>query len=867
MSHDSRIGSSLSSCLIWPQAAGRCLLCAVTLWSGLAQAQAQALDQTTGSSLATIEVVGETLLEGMSLPLSQMPSNAQKILAVDIRAQNPSNLAEILDAQIGAVTLSNGSGNPYQNDVNYRGFQATSLLGAPVSLSVYFEGVRMNEPFGATVNWDLIPMNAVSSLTLLPGSNPMFGLNTLGGAMVVQTKNGRNDSGSRFNWIVGSYARRALQMETGWVNEAKGTDYFLASNWDRQDGYRDHSGSTVKQVFVKTRWHSQGTRLEASVALAESRLSGTQSLPMDTLDQPRSAYTWPDTRHHQSGLMSLKARHPLGDSHEIAAQVYFRHSTSKSVNSNAELDGSCFNDDGALASSIDPGGLSTIKCANKAPFGIATNGVSSAAALALGYGRWTHAINTSLVESSTRQQTWGTSLQWSNFDKWLGLDNSFAMGASASQSRISFAQDSLLARLVNYQAVISPNAHYGYTSSGQAPNLDEPPVFTGPTTLRDVRLSATATDASLFFINTLDLTAKLKGTVAGSFNFSTVRQVGRSQRHLNDDAGLSWNSDAFTTYYNPAVVGAYSDTNLVSPVDLPAGAVPGPEVKRLDGAHRFQRLNPALSFYHQWRPSYSFFGGYSEAMRAPTSVELSCANPQSPCALPTGFNGDPDLKAVVARTFEFGARGKAGAALTWSAAVYRARLSDDIQFIAAPNSTTFGYFANVGATERRGWEIGAQTRLGKLFLSANLGHVRPTYQSGFTTQGGQEVVSGNTLPGIPSTSVKVRASVPLGADWQLGGQWVAVSGQYAHGNESNRDPQGKIPGHRLAHLDLSHQFSPAVKFTAHVSNLLDKRYSTYGLSRVTSVYSLREQTFFTPASTRTVWLGVSYSLGGKASDK
>ena len=136
----------------------------------------------------------------------------QALHAADIAAQNPGNLADLLNQNLGAVSVSNGTGNPYQNDVNYRGFQATSLLGAPVGLSVYLDGVRMNEPFGALVNWDLIPMNAVSSLHVLPGSNPMFGLNTLGGALVVNTQNGKDHPGTELTALGGAFGRRALRL-------------------------------------------------------------------------------------------------------------------------------------------------------------------------------------------------------------------------------------------------------------------------------------------------------------------------------------------------------------------------------------------------------------------------------------------------------------------------------------------------------------------------------------------------------------------------------------------------------------------------------------------------------------------------------
>lgn len=832
-----------------PKPWGWTRLFAALALAGLAASPAQA--QSGAAGVGTVEVVGQTLLDGVGVPLSEVPALVQSLHAADIAAQNPGNLADLLNQNLGALSVSNGTGNPYQNDVNYRGFQATSLLGAPVGLSVYLDGVRMNEPFGALVNWDLIPMNAVSSLHVLPGSNPMFGLNTLGGALVVNTQNGKDHPGTELTALGGAFGRRALRLETGGADAARGTDYFLAANWDRQNGYRDHSGSQVQQLYGKTRWEGEGkrTRLALSMALADSALSGTQALPEDMMGNPRAAYTWPDKARNHMGFLSLKGSHQIGDEQQLSGQIYHRQSRAHNFNSNAELD------DGCSASS----------CANAAPNGTATNAVTNANALALGYGRWTSAINSSVVESSTRQNTTGAALQWAHLGDWLGKGNSFTLGASLAQSRIRYGQSSYLAQLVDYQTVVTPNLNYGFTANGLPPSLANLPSFGGSNLLRGVALDSTTRDLSLYFTDTLQLTRRLHLTASGSFNHSTIHQSGASDQYLNVDGGYKWTDDVSgVTYYNPAYLGSYKSNGLSSAIGVPAGAVAGPQTHSLDGAHRYHRFNPALGLNYQLNDSTGLFGSYSEALRAPTSVELSCANPQSPCALPTGFNGDPELQAVVAKTLELGGRGKLGAQASWTAAVYESHLSNDIQFIAAPNSTTYGYFANVGSTLRRGLDLGVQGRLQQLSVSAQLGLVDALYHSGFITNAGQTVVSGNRIPGIARSSLKLRASYAASPDWRVGASLIAVGGQYAHGNESNTDPQGKVAGYSTVHLDAQWQWAPGVKLFANVNNLLDKRYASYGLSGVTSIYTQVQQQFQTPAAPRSLWLGLSYSFGGKA---
>jgi outer membrane receptor protein involved in Fe transport len=811
------------------------------------------------STLQTVEVVGTTPLGGIGVETNKFPANAQVLDAKDVQEQGVNNMADLLNNHMGSVSVSNGTGNPYQNDVNYRGFQASSLLGAPVGLSVYVDGVRMNEPFGSVVNWDLIPMNAMSRTSVLPGSNPMFGLNTLGGALVMETKNGQDHAGTSMGVLAGSFNRRRVNFETGWADQANSTDYFLAANFDTQDGYRNFSGSDVKQLFAKGRWRGNGgnTLLELSGIAADNTLRGTQSLPMDMMGNPSAAYTSPDSTSNRMTLINLKGSHALDDANQLVGNIFYKQGTSRNINSNAQLDDGCFNADGSLALS------GTVpKCANKAPGGTAVNSVTNATALALGYGRWTSSINSSLVDATINQDTWGTGLQWSNFDRLLGQNNTFTLGGSYDSAKIKYTQNTYLARLVNYETVVTPNLNYGFTSNGLLPSANNLPAFTGSNVLGSVGLDATTTNLSVYFTDTLSLSEQLHLTASGSFNQTNLNQSGANNQYLNDDGGFNWTSGAGVNYYNPAYIGSYKSQSAapgVSAVTVPANSVAGPQTNSLNGNHRYQRFNPAVGFNFNLDKDNGFFGSYSEAMRAPTAIELSCADPNSPCALPTGFNGDPELKAVVARTFELGMRGRLGEHTSWNAAIYDSQLSDDIQFIAA--SSTRGYFNNVGDTQRRGFEIGARTQIDRLYVSANYGYVDALYKSAFTTAAGQSVMSGNRIPGIASQTLKIRAAVAVNADLMVGANVIAVGPQYAHGNESNTVANGVVSGYTLLNLDAHYQISKDVRVSANLHNALNQSYSTYGLSGITSIYTLANQNFLTPAAPRGLWVALTYKFG------
>jgi outer membrane receptor protein involved in Fe transport len=472
-----------------------------------------------------------------------------------------------------------------------------------------------------------------------------------------------------------------------------------------------------------------------------------------------------------------------------------------------------------------------------------------------------------VVASDLRQSTVGASAQWASSTPIAAHKNSFVLGGGFDRSTIRYGQDTLLARLIDYRTVVIPNRAYGFTANGLPPSANNLPAFTGSNILSAVALSARVKEASVFLTDTFDVTEALSLTLSGSYEYTAIDQHGANSQFLNDDGGFTFTDEVTgVSYFNPAYSAAYRFANsgtgaAATPNGAPAGAVAGPETNSLDGSHRYQRFNPRVGLNYNPNDAVGVFGGYSESMRAPTSIELSCADPNSPCSLPTGFNGDPDLKAVTARTFELGARGLLFGKVRWNAAAYDSRLRNDIQFIATSNSQ--GYFANVGDTERRGVELGAQTQVGKLSLSASYGYVQAAYRSPFTTSAGQDVASGDRIPGIPASTFKLRAGYDVTEALRVGATLIAVGDQYAHGNESNDDPDGKVPGYAVMNLDAQYRIGKRLTVSLDVDNLFDKTYATYGLSGTRSIYTLALEQFRTPAPPRGAWLKVSYAFGGQ----
>jgi outer membrane cobalamin receptor len=163
----------------------------------------------------TVDVIGTTPLPGVDLPLDKIPSPVQHGLARDIEESGALDLSDFLNRRMNGVYVNDVQGNPFQPDINYRGYTASPLLGTPQGLSVFMDGVRLNQPFGEVVSWDLIPRLAIASTTLMPGSNPLFGLNTLGGVLAIETKDGKAHPGTSVQATFGSHLRRAVEFEHG----------------------------------------------------------------------------------------------------------------------------------------------------------------------------------------------------------------------------------------------------------------------------------------------------------------------------------------------------------------------------------------------------------------------------------------------------------------------------------------------------------------------------------------------------------------------------------------------------------------------------------------------------------------------------
>lgn len=269
-------------------------------------------------------------LPGLGLTKEEIPGNVQSLTAADIRNAHAVSVADLLNSTMQSVNVNDYQGNPFQMDVNYRGFTASPQLGTPQGLSVFIDGIRVNEPFGDVVNWDMIPMNALSGFDVFPGSNPIFGLGTLGGAFSMRTKSGFDSPGVEAELLTGAFGRNQLLVSGGWNNGNVGL--FGAGNFFVEDGWRDNSPTKVNQVFGKGSYRSDRLDLNLSSLYVWNDLVGNGLIPSQMYAQDRNGvFTSPDTTKNRLLQLQLSGSFIVNDNFTITGQVYQRDSNRRAL--------------------------------------------------------------------------------------------------------------------------------------------------------------------------------------------------------------------------------------------------------------------------------------------------------------------------------------------------------------------------------------------------------------------------------------------------------------------------------------------------------------------------------------------------------
>ena len=813
---------------------------------------AWAANKAEAIELGKVEVVGTTPLAGVGVPVEQVPSNVQVVKGSEIQNQQSLGVADFMNQNLSGVNINEAQNNPYQPDVNFRGFTASPLVGTPQGLSVYQDGVRINEPFGDTVNWDLIPQNAISSMTLMPGSNPLFGLNTLGGALSVQTKSGEHYPGGGLQVLGGSFGRWAVEGEYG-GKTADGVSYFFAGNKFEENGWRDASPSDVLQGFAKLGWSNEKTDVDISFSGADTDLTGNgyQSQSLMNKFGYDSIYTKPDNTQNQLAFVNGKVSHWMSDELLLTTNAYFRQNKTKTLNGDANDEYEILHDSCA----DDGNGNAWITSASCDTF-------------------FDEGVNN---RSYATNKSFGGTVQTS----WVNDRNLLVTGVSIDLGRVGFTQTE--------QAADHFNTARGFDASVLSSDIETA-----------VDLSAKSRTWSLFATDTFAVTPKLAFTVSARYNDTHLNVTDKLNGHHEgsclkddgtvvdcDDDGAAVGTIGSIDGNGEFTAGGLNDYRVVATAGGNAG-----------GVHNYRRLNPAVGIAYAFTPEFNSYAGYNEGSRAPSPIETGCADPLHPCLLPNAMAGDPPLQQVVAKTFEGGMRGKLGQDTRWSIGAYRAVNHNDLQFIAS-GTTGAGYFDNVGKTRRQGLDFALNSKVGNFSWAAGYSLIDATYQSPFEiaseanssrvditdpqtqiTRTVIQVSKGDKMAGIAKHQFKLRGQWQATPNWSIGTTGVAFSDQYARGNENNQhqadgvtyNGSGKVKGYAIFNLDTRYNFNASGwQLFGKVNNVFDRKYYSSGLlgenafNTPDNTYSTdndtKKELFLAPGAPRAAWLGVRYDFG------
>lgn len=733
-------------------------------------------DSNAAPLLREVQVINTSPLPGIGIEKYKLPYEVQSVDSQTIQKSGSRTLSEFMNENLTGVNVNDIQGSPYQADVTYRGMRASSTLGASQGLSVYMDGVRMNQPFGDVVNWDMFPEAAIDTVTLVPGSNPMYGLNTLGGALAFTTKSGLTTQGNELTTSYGSHGRLKLDITHG-GKSIDGWHRFVAISAFDEDGWRDHSDGSLQNLFVKVGKTQEDTNWDVSYMFGNSKLVGnglTPSTNYGELDAASSSntttglyesdrssvYTWPDQTINKAHVLSFNMQHVLDANTELASTAYLKYGTQNRLGGDVEW-------------------------------------VSNAAE---------GVIN----RNSTKQTTAGVA---SNLTKILD-NHQITTGASLERSKMSYSASEA------DECYLNPSTREVSTSTGCDSELTTAGVI------------GTSTAFGTYLADTYKLTDKTFVTVAGRFNQTTVANTLSS---YTSGSLTSTESESFT----------------------------------------YRKFNPSLGMTHQFG-QLTVFGNWAQSNRAPTVMELGCADIDNPCTLPTGLQADPYLSQVVSQTLEAGMRWKNDLGYNLSLSAYRTINKDDIIFTAA-NTAGAGYFSNFDKTQYLGVDINASKSWGAWHLNTTYSYIKATYESTAELLGADNremaVTPGTRMAGIPLHKLKMHLDWSATEKWKLGTSMIVSSSLVTQGNEDGLLDDGggsgnaKVKGYALFNLKTTYAVQKGFEVFGKIDNVFNRRYETYAMLAANSLTTTGDtpdaQTlskFVAPGAPRTFMAGLRYKF-------
>lgn len=772
-----------------------------------------------------IDVVGVTPALGGGVSRDRIPTGISVITASELEDRFVPSLADALHERLGAVTLDSATTNLFQPTLRLRGFTASPLLGLPQGVAIYQNGVRVNEPFGDTVQFDLIPHFALAEVQVSAGAEPTFGLNALGGAVSLRLKNGFDHDEFRGEFLTGSFDRFSGTSE--WGTHSETWALYLGATHFNEAGWRVASPSEVTQAMADVGYRKGQVDAGITFTYADSSLNGNAPAPIELLAVDRSAvFTYPDTTNNQLAFGQARLEAAVSSTWTVQLTGYYRDLDSRTLNGDEAEFAQCSIDSIPLSA---PQNTLCFGTENDDDDGMVLGDLADDSEEAsqehplvdVNTGRFITDDdaqgNAAFNRTHTQVKGYGAQFQASAIGDLDGRENAFSVGLSADLAEIGFSSNSEVGTLTPERSVVGSGLFAGLLGSAPDDQFN-----TGIDTANRL--------VGLYFSDTLSLTDRAHVTVSGRFNHASVE--------ILDRLGVS-----------------------------------------LNGQHTFSRFNMGMGGVYEVSDAVSIFGRYSESNRAPTAAELSCADPAEPCRVPNAFVSDPPLEQVVAQAVEVGFRGprlsNSGNGISWSVAFYRTAIGNDILFVASPELIGTGFFRNAGGTRRVGLDAELYGQVDRISWFASYGLVEATFQTSFELASDEEVNDavdedgminvevGDRMPGIPRQSLKAGFNYTMTDTWDVALDMIASSSRFYVGDEGN--DQGALDGYGIANFRSVYRVSDNIEIFARIDNLFNNKYATFGVLAELEVFmsevpDAQDPRFVSPGTLRSGFVGLRITL-------
>jgi outer membrane receptor protein involved in Fe transport len=752
---------------------------------------------------------------GSELPIEKVPAGISVVNAGDILRTASPAITEAIAARVPSATTNEALGNALAADLQFRGFVASPLNGTPQGLAVYLNGVRINEVFGDSVNWDLIPVISINDIILM-SNNPVYGLNALGGAVNVIMKDGFTFQGITIDSRFGSFGHKEVTAEAG--QRVGNWAAYIAGEWIDETGWRDLSPAEAKRAYADIGLKTPDAEFHFNYTFGNTFLGVVGPTPAELVDQRRaSVFTSPQTFDNLAHLLNLTGAVAVSDTLKLSGNAYYRSFSQRRPDGNV-----------SEAIACDPSGPNAGLLCFEEPddvlFGRRRDGTIvnvPISSLPKGMDTILGGNDSVAVDSFS----YGGTLQAVSKARLFERPNQFLVGASVDLGRAHVKSQSELGVLNPRTLVVSGLGII--IDQSLNPNLDEGDVEVTP-----VNLITRTQYYGLYFLNTLDVTERLAFTVGGRYNLANLK--------LEDQLGTALNGNHTFQRFNPMVGVTY-------------------------------KLVPGVSFYTGYSESNR---APTPAELSCADPERPCllenflvSDP--PLKQVVGRTVEAGLRGEFAAGYA--GRDVLGApkfnTIGWSVGYFRTLLSDDILTVASPIQGR-GFFINGGDTLREGVEVAANYRSQQLFAYLGYAFVNATFQnalqiaspdapvgvpcSAFEPADGEDEVPncanvrpGDRIPGIPQHRFKVGFDYWMTPQWRIGADLIAVSSQFFRGDEGNAD--APLGGYTIVNLRTGYKVTDNVELYGIVRNLFDRDYATFG-------------TYFDAEALRTVG-GVAVGVG------